>query len=270
MTRYLVRCAFLISLMLVSCQNTARNGNEPRLPRQKESAHFVFFSENRDANVIDDFIAQLEAGYVKIAEDIQFRPAGKVYVEIYPDIKALHDAIGIPDMPDWVAAYTGRRGDRTAIKVVSPNNPGNQHTGEFILTRVVVHELAQSMIFQKNGRRPPMWLFKGLASYEGNNLTPDEIRRVISDEVKAGNVPTPRDLQPAGDEKVPEGVFNDMNGYEYSYTIVDFIARQFGMEKIRELLDTEEYPYDYEAIFALTESGFYEAWVLFLLRNYTT
>lgn len=90
----------------------------------------------------------------------------KVYVEIYPNISELHSAIGIPDMPDWVAAHTRKRGDYTAIMVVSPNNPGTQHTGEFMLNRVVFHEPAQSMILEKHKRRPPFWLFKGLASYD--------------------------------------------------------------------------------------------------------
>ena len=258
----------LLSICFSSCINTGRNTYRVSLTKQQESEHFVFFCQDKDKNVLDSFQHQLEAGYQRIAEDIDYQMDKKVYVEIYPSVSTLHSAVGIPNMPEWVAAYTGKRGDYTAIMVVSPNNPGSHHTGEFILNRVVVHELAQSMIFGKHKKRPPIWLFKGLASYEGNNLTPEEIQPIIYEEVKAGDVPTMQELQPANDEKVPEETFNDLNGYEYSFTLVEYIVKKYGMGKVRELLDARQYPYDYQLLFGITESEFYGAWVAFLKETY--
>jgi hypothetical protein len=254
----------LILVALPACQN-----DDHPLPMQRESGQFVFFCKDQDAGVIDSFLEQLETAYPRIAEDIGYWLDDTVYVEIYPNPTAFRKALGAPNLPEWVVAQAGGRDGHVAIMVVSPNNPGSVHTRDFVQNRVAVHELAQSMIYRKHERRPAIWLLEGLATYEGDNLTLEEARAIISEQVIAGDVPTLRDLQPANDERVSEGRFNELNGYEYSYTLIDFIVQAFGMAKVRELLDAPEYPYDYEEILGLTETEFYDAWVGFLRDNYT-
>lgn len=50
--------------------------------------------------------------------------------------------------------------------------------------------------------------------------------------------------------------------------IVEFIVKEYGMSKVRELLDSQTYPYDYLCLFNLTEYEFYDAWVAYLRINY--
>jgi hypothetical protein len=64
--------------------------------------HFVFyFAEDQDA--LKDVFAVLEDNYARVTGSFKMHPAGRLKVEIYPDIRSYHRRTFGEGSPDWMA-----------------------------------------------------------------------------------------------------------------------------------------------------------------------
>jgi hypothetical protein len=67
-----------------------------------ENENFIFYSFDKDKECIEALADILDENHDRIANNLNVQLQEKVIVEVYPDIVAFHNAIGMPKAPDWL------------------------------------------------------------------------------------------------------------------------------------------------------------------------
>jgi hypothetical protein len=218
-----------------------------KITLNKETDHFLLYCNEKDKELLKDLSEALESGYKKVTKDLKCKLNRKVVVNIYPDTKTFHKAIGKPDAPEW---YVGE-GSGYMISIASNMSQASP-------TNVVVHELTH-VITNTNFKVLPEWLFQGIAMYEGKETPLSRIKSTVHLGVISRCIPTLKDLD------ISYWRFVDKGGYEYSYAAVDFIIKEFGYDKLNKFIRS---PNDYKKSFGLTEDKLNEKWFLYIMKNY--
>ncbi|UNK18638.1 hypothetical protein MNQ98_00895 [Paenibacillus sp. N3/727] len=110
-------------------------------------------------------------------------PSTKITIEIYPDLPTFHQAVGEQDAPNW---FMGTM-EKNILKIVSPLNPGPEHTYESIL-KSTVHLYAMWLISDINPAAPK-WMRQGIGGFEAKQMATSFITSSIADLVHRGEVP---------------------------------------------------------------------------------
>jgi hypothetical protein len=228
------------------------------LKRQHRSRYFEFYSTDQDRPTIQQLSSILETNIRLIRRNLRSESRESIVVEIYPDLTAFHEAIDYPEAPDWATGYAGNG----RIQIVSPLNPGPRHSFDTTL-RVALHEMTHVITARMATQRIPTWLNEGIALYESQ--TADNIHATLARDIEQDLIPSLTDLDVELDARDSVSTFVERHGYEYAYTLVEFIVNQYGYDGLIELLKS---PLDYRAAFELTEDEFYEGWVGFLHQAY--
>ncbi len=213
------------------------------------SEHFVFYSKKQDAEVLEALSKVLESNYIRITSNMRTRFDSKIYVLIYPDLKAFHIALNYPDAPDWVVGAAGK----DELKMVSPLNPGSVHSYPSLM-KAIVHEFTHTVVlnFRKQGLVGlPNWLNEGYAYYEAGQLTENEYKTIHSNQLK-NKIPSWDELKNANPFQ-----FGDMGGYGISATIIDFLVESYGLDNLKQYI-TE--PESVEKIYKMSEKDLEHLW----------
>ncbi len=221
------------SLILVPLTKTIdydnfKKENTSSLNLEFESNHFNFYSKKTDTSVLKNLSKSLESNYSRIAENMKTSFEAKIDVFIYPNIKSFHSAINVPDAPDWVVGAA----NKNELIMVSPLNPGSQHTYESLM-KAIVHELTHTVVlnFRKQGLGGlPNWLNEGYAYYEGKQLDESQ-REIVHAQLLNNTIPTWNEL-----EKANSYQFGDLNGYLISATIIEFLVKSYGLDKLKQFI----------------------------------
>lgn len=225
------------------------------LKLQKETDHFQIFATDADLGCLEQVVAALEGSYARIASNLGVALTRRTKVEIYPNLKAYHAASGLANPADWMVGNSTRSG---SLKMVSPSNPGPTHDFEGMI-QVAVHEFAHTVVNgAANGKKVPKWLNEGIAAYESGQMN-SQRRRVLEKAVAGDAIPAISDIP--SDSKA----FGNMGGYQYSYTITEFLVKEYGWEKVRELVRK---PHEVRDIFGVSEAELSVKWAGFLRANY--
>ncbi|MDD2805917.1 MAG: peptidase MA family metallohydrolase [Elusimicrobiales bacterium] len=216
--------------------------------------HFVFhFAEDKAA--LKDVFSVLEKAYGRVTKAFRLRPAGRLNVEIYPDIRTYHKRTFGENSQEWMVGNFDP--DETVLRITSPNHPGTYHKYKDIM-RVAVHEFVHSVTLSyRGGSRAglPVWLDEGVAIYYQGPMDDGAAKRV-KEAVAAGKVPTLAEL---------DDNFMKYGGYAFSGTIVEFIVKNYGETKLMEFIKE---PAAGERIFSVSEKEFGDAWRKYLNGNY--
>lgn len=216
--------------------------------------HFVFrFSEDKAA--LKNVFSTLEGNYVRVTRAFKIRPAGRLNVEIYPDIKTYHRRTFGENSQDWMVGNFDP--DEKVLRITSPNNPGSYHKYRGVLL-AAVHEFVHSVTLESRGGSRaglPVWLDEGVSIYYEGPMD-DGARKRIKEALAADKVPTIANL----DEN-----FMKYGGYAFSGTIAEFIIKKYGEQKLVEFVKD---PAAYERIFSMPEKEFSEAWQKYLKNKY--
>ncbi|MBI5744025.1 MAG: DUF1697 domain-containing protein [Elusimicrobia bacterium] len=217
------------------------------------AGHFVFnFAENKDA--LDGVFSALEDNYGRITGAFKIKPANRLKVEIYPDIKSYHRRTFGEGAADWMVGNFDP--DERTLRFTSPNKPGPYHKYQDML-RTAVHEFTHSVVLEyRNWDRTglPVWLDEGVAVYYSGQLKESEKR--IKEGVAANKVPTITEM---GENFMKSG------GYAFSGTVVEFILKKYGEAKLREFVKE---PSSYGQTFSMTENEFNGAWQKYVKKKY--
>ncbi|MBD2863125.1 RNA polymerase sigma factor [Paenibacillus oceani] len=205
------------------------------------------------AQVREDLLGGLGSGVERVTARLRHQPAEKLTIQIYPDLAAFHRAVGEPDAPDWFMGVI----DGTTIKIVSPLNPGPAHTYRSVL-QSAVHLFTILLVKQVNPISPK-WLYQGLGGYEAGLMTKEHIRRSIRKTVECDEVPTFEDLEDDSWD------FERKKGFQYAYTLAEYILRDYGEEGLNRLIRT---PADFEDALRCSEPEFRSRWIKFLKAHY--
>lgn len=205
------------------------------------------------AQVREDLIGELGSGVKRVTELLRHQPAEKLTIEIYPDLDSFHRAVGEPDAPDWFMGVI----DGTTIKIVSPFDPGPAHTYKSVL-QSTVHLFTNLMVKEVNPASPK-WLYQGLGGYEAGLMTKNYIRDSIRNMVERDNVPTFEDLEDNSWD------FERKKGFQFAYTLAEFILREYGEEGLNRLIRK---PDDFQDALRCSEPEFRSRWIAFLKIHY--
>jgi hypothetical protein len=228
--------------------------NNDSLNLAKESQHFDYYSTNSDIKVLDSLAITLENNYSRITNHLGIQIDKKIKVKVFPNIKAFHAAINLPDAPDWVVGSSN--GDE--LMMVSPLNPGSVHTYASLM-QVIVHEFVHIAVSYARGDKGwtalPRWLSEGYAQYEAGQKN-EYIRKSVKSSLIDKTPPTWTQLDTAS---VME--FGNMNGYGLSVTIVEFLVVTYGIDKLVLLIKEPE---NIETIYGLSKEKLEKQWIQFL------
>jgi predicted transcriptional regulator len=214
----------------------------------KESSHFLFYGTNYE-DYIGILATALEANYDRIIADLCYQLSEKIIVHIHPNKQSLHSALGVLSGPDWLrAGWTWG-----ILHIVSL-----EYFTDISATHVAVHALAE-IVIQKINPSAPYWLHQGLAAYEGQWLDKSWVREVISSKVKNDELPNFQLL--LSDYRA----FGEPGIHLYPFVVVEFIAKEFGLDKLNRLLRA---PTNWLGIFNMTEEMLFQKLVYYLKNNY--
>jgi hypothetical protein len=249
-----------LALLLAGCGGSGPAAASPTsaggLDLTRETAHFLIRYGTSDASCVEAVATHLEANQQRICSDLRYTLGFKVVLEIYPDIASLHRAMGAPSAPDWVLGLTNLSGE---IKIISPLNPGPNHTFQSILL-CMDHEFTHAALLRGLGATSlPTWLSEGTASYEAR-LFDSASWAAFETYVMAGRIPTFRALEEGSS-------YGDNGGYFWSYAIVEFAMTTYGRDTLRPWLDSRG---SFDSTFGITEEAFRARWVAYLKAHYPT
>lgn len=217
----------------------------------EETGHFILYCFEDDRAVSADLVSQLERHYEQITSHLSHEPKGKSVVEIYPDLQSFHLAVGRPNGPDW---FVGKA-ESGKIKMVTPLNPGPEHTFEGIL-QVVIHEFTHLVVDTMTASEIPTWLDEGIALYEAEQ---SPVPQVVASQAETA-FPNIADLH--FNSGTDTGIV-----YAFSYTVVEFIVQEYGYDYLVKLVTAAG---DFEAVFNLSETEFQQAWREFVMSEYVS
>ncbi|WP_054954735.1 RNA polymerase sigma factor [Paenibacillus dakarensis] len=198
-----------------------------------------------------DLFKELQENVERINTKYEHVPTAKITIEIYSDLKNFHQAVGEHDAPNW---FMGTMENNT-LKIVSPLNPGPEHTYESIL-KSTVHLYAMWLISDINPAAPK-WIRQGVGSYESKQMAADFIKSSIAEVIEQGRVPFFHELNNDTWD------FGTMKGFQLSYTIIEFIILEYGIEGLNKLIRNLD---GFQEIFHCTEAELYEQWVQYLKK----
>jgi len=203
----------------------------------------------------DAIIEVLTANYNRIADSLNVQLTSKVIVDVYPDLTSYHNAIGWPDAPDWVVG-TAIGDDK--IDLVSPYNPGPQHTFESLMS-VITHELVHCFVHKlANGQNIPRWLNEGTATYLA--LQESNTNSICSYvDQNGGVIPSLIELNNGS-------TFGSIGGYTFGYTIAEFIVHDLGGSGILSQFIASGL--NYYVLELENELAFQDEWNEYVYSNY--
>lgn len=240
---------------IISEPNPKFNINNEKQNYMVESENFIITFNSNERSCINEVIGLLESRYKIITKKLNQEISGKTCVKICSNSNELQSALGLEDAPEWIRG--GVQKDTTVI--ASPINPP-KGSDFYNVLNTVVHEFVHVIINEINNDTP-RWLNEGVASYEGKDNSEKWIKKTIRKSLEENTLPKLKDLDTGSDF----AKFFEIDGYQFSYTIIEFIVNKFGYEKLHDFL---EKPYDFEGIFNMSESEFESNWGEFLKENY--
>ncbi|GGG60764.1 RNA polymerase sigma factor [Paenibacillus radicis (ex Gao et al. 2016)] len=203
--------------------------------------------------VHQDLFRTLKENVERIASKYKHRPSCKTIIEIYPDLPTFHQAVGEADAPNWfMGTYEGNR-----LKIVSPLNPGPEHTYESII-KSTLHLYTMWLIEDINATAPK-WVRQGIGGYEAKQMTEEFIANTTADAVRRGEIPEFLEFNNDTWD------FETMKGFQYSYLIVEFITESYGLDTLNQVIRN---PHEFNGIFKRSESELREQWISYMKTKF--
>jgi tetratricopeptide (TPR) repeat protein len=191
-----------------------------------ETEHFILKSDpSQDRAFIDYTLKALQKAYEKLSKDLDFKPAEKIVVKLYPELKAFH---GAASTPDWFTPGVASAKDNV-IMLATPKREGNIEKFPKVVTHEVTHVFASLMTYGNL----PVWLHEGIALYEADQWDRDRealLRKGLKTQTLLGLDALNR---PFSELKNPEIA---SLAYAESYSTVKFILDRFGKESFLRFL----------------------------------
>lgn len=234
---------------------TAENGSKAEyqvevkndLTRQLETANFIFNYEN-EKEATKEISEKLENSYSRICETYLVKFNKKLNVDIYTNQQELVEVLSPYINPEQLSFCVGIALDSGNIMMISPNNPGPNHSYEDIID-VAVHEFVHCVTLKLLGQVEPIipdWLWEGIAVYESGQLkTSPPISWLIEQE------PVPTIFQ------LEENFYSRNYCYDYSGLLVKYLVDKYGYEKLLKFIKNSQ---NFEVVFGLNKDQLSENW----------
>ena len=218
----------------------------------RNSLNFAVKYQNPDRQVIAEVIDMLEDHYQRIAVEVGSDINHRVEVYIHPDRHSLLQSSGLRLASEWLVGVAIN--DRE-IHLISPLNPPGNNDSESVMDGLI-HELVHICVANAGDAELPLWLNEGLAVYHaGQYRFAQEVPGLVRERIFFPSLNTLSES---------EG-FDREHGYSLSYTIVEFMMREYGPERVRAFI--KNYP-NYNVLGLRSEMELENAWHYYLKYNY--
>ena len=223
-------------------------GSEQVSQLTAESDNFIINHYEDDTPIINQILNLLEDNYTRITSLLQAKPSTKSTLNVYPNLNALHKAIGRKDAPDWLAGnYDMNSG---TIHIVSPSNPGPEHTFDSVMA-IAVHEFVHLVAAQINNKAPD-YIAEGLATYLAGQG--DYASEVIQEDIQTGEFPTMAQLRDM-----------TVDSYTYGYAFMEYVMQKYGIDCVLDLYRTA----DINKSLNIRDDEFHKNWKAYLTEAYS-
>ena len=194
-----------------------------------ESEHFKVHMSENDADVLWPYLEPLlEESWDTLTAKYGFEPEGPILIEVFEKSEDFAvRSVGLPDIGPLVGICFGK-----VITLISPD------TLSANWQEIVWHEFMHVITLQMTGNRMPRWLSEGISVYEEREGRPYWGRSQGLDLVRASE--QDKLLHVADLNSGFSGAQDSADlGFAYfqAYLVVDFIADEYGFEKLVELVD---------------------------------
>ena len=194
----------------------------------RESEHFKVVLSERDAQVLWPYLEPLlEEAWADLTAKYRFEPQTPVLIEMFDKTEDFAvRSVGLPDIGPLVGICFGRM-----ITLISPD------TLSANWQEIVWHEFVHVITLQMTRNRIPRWLSEGVSVWEERQARPYWGREQGLDLIRA--VQDGRLLPVARLNTGFTGAQSSADlGFAYfqAYLVVEFIAEEFGFERLLELV----------------------------------
>jgi hypothetical protein len=189
----------------------------------------------------------------QLEQEMGVRPDGAVTLVVYPDSDQLTESF--VTLPEW----TGGVALSEFNVMVTGIRPGQDEWAASVVPHELTHLVVGSLVFNCRGVSLPTWLNEGLAVNAEGPGTPEEAERVRQ-ALHAGQLPSLRSMANGFQADTGRAVL----AYAHSAEVVRFMIREYGGEKIGELLALvrlgETIDPALDAVYGLDTDGLDAAW----------
>ena len=205
----------------------------------------VYYEEESAA--AKDVFEYADSSVEQIAKKLGFDEKQPVRIFIYDSQKTMqrkkYGLVGSMLGLDW---YIGDN-IGTDVLLTSPANPGPVHTYDDN-KYAVLHEIVHAYVSVLNPKIH-LWLTEGCALYlaNGQEFNPKWLEYM--------SVPSYEDTQTRSHIR-----FEKCGGYSFANTYIEFLDKNYGWEKVLQLIETE----NYVNVFGKTDREVYEEWVAYI------
>lgn len=193
-----------------------------------ESEHFKVHMSQRDAKILWPYLEPLlEEGWDTLTAKYGFEPEGPILIEVFERTEDFAvRSVGLPDIGPLVGICFGK-----VVTLISPD------TLSANWQEIVWHEFTHVVTLQMTGNRMPRWLSEGMSVWEEKEGRPYWGRSQGLDLVRAAEQDKllhVKDLNAgfSGAQSSADLGF----AYFQSYLVVDYIASEYGFDKLVELV----------------------------------
>lgn len=225
-----------------------------------ESENFKVHMSEQDADILWPYLEPLlEEAWSTLTAKYDFEPEGKVLIEVFENTEDFAvRSVGLPDIGPLVGICFGK-----VVTLISPD------TLTANWQEIVWHEFMHVITLQMTDNRMPRWLSEGISVWEEREGRPYWGRSQGLDLVRAADQGK---LLPVADLNSGfSGARNNADlsfAYFQSYLVVDYIAKQYGFEKLVELIKQYAFIKDdaerFREVFAMSVDEFdagFRGWI---------
>jgi RNA polymerase sigma-70 factor (ECF subfamily) len=185
----------------------------------------------QDNRVMDDILRLLKKNVRRVTDMLNYIPTHKITYEVYPNIEALHQSLGVVDSNIVGNSFTRTGGKQ--VSTVSPLNPGlcSSYTG--VMQSALY--LFGSALAQQMNQRLPRWLYEGVGNYVGMARRRQDVIALLAGKLRTDELPTYQEMS-AHHGRLFSGNFSRHLRHLISYTMVDFIVTRYGLEAVQRIM----------------------------------
>ncbi|MBN1355637.1 PD40 domain-containing protein [bacterium] len=191
------------------------------------SDHFEFYYYAEEQDLMPDVIEQFEKAYARISHDLGTDLSGRTPVILYLTHRHFEQT---NILSGFIPTGVGGFNEPIKRRIVIPLE-GSKSDLESLIIHELVHSFQFEILFQNRYNRispTPLWIMEGLAEYLAEDW--DAVGRMVLRDAVINNL-----LPSLSQMETFSGIYSAYLGYKASQSAIDYLRKQYGIDKIRQL-----------------------------------